>query len=195
MNKKIIISIAFAVLLVFMFPTTVYANSSWHWVSSTRPLDLLPAVIIVTLIIEIVIVNYIAKVRDLKRVVPVVLIANLVSFLVPYVWTGFDPENAYSVFISGEGLFYTINYSAEHMPVFTVSAAFLLLTLVIETPIVYLFFRKRAPSRINLLIVIIVANLLTTAINGRENYRRIHQNSQNTKRLYANGSCGNIKYQ
>ena len=164
MKNKIFFSIAVVILLIVLFPTTVYANSSWHWVSSTRPLDLLPIVVIATLLIEILSVNYISKVKDLKRVIPVISLANLVSFFTPYVWIGIDPDNVYSLYTSENGIFYTINYTAEYTPVFTVSLVFLAITLLIETPIVYLFFRKRVPNKRTLVLVIIAANVLTTAI-------------------------------
>lgn len=164
MKSKISFSVAVAILFLILFPTTVYANSSWHWVSSTRPLDLLPIVVIVTLLIEILSVNYIPKIKDLKKVIPVVSLANLVSFLVPYVWIGIDPDNVYSIYTIENGIFYTINYTAEHTPVFTVSFAFLAITLLVETPIVYLFLKKKAKNKKTLISVIIAANILTTAI-------------------------------
>ena len=161
---QIIVSVAVSSLLVLMFPMTAYANSSWHWVSAARPLDLLPAVVIVTLAVETVAVNYIAKVKNLKRVIPVISLANLFSFAVPYIWIGIDPNNIYSLYTPDEGIFYAINYTAEHTPLFTVTVVFLLITLLAETPIVYLFFRKRVPSKNILFIVIIAANILTTAM-------------------------------
>ena len=149
---------------VFLFPVTAFANSSWQWISSTRPLDLLPVVIIVTLLIEIIAVNYIAKVKTLKRVIPVVSLANLSSFLVPYIWLGISPYNVYSLYTPEEGLFYSINYTAQATPTFTISFSYLLITLFVETPIVYLLLRKNVPNRKVLAAVIIAANILTTVI-------------------------------
>ena len=54
------------VYLIFIWPmilTTAYANSSWHWISSTRPVDILPVVIVTTLLIESVIVIKLSKVK------------------------------------------------------------------------------------------------------------------------------------
>ncbi len=163
-NSKTFFSVLIAILFIFMFPMTASANSSWHWISSKRPLDLLPIVIIVTLIIEIVLINYLAKVKDLKRVIPVVSLANLVSFLVPYIWLGFDPDNVYSYYTSENGLFYSIDYTVNASPTFTVSLFYLLITLLVEAPIVYLFCRKKVPNKKLLIAVIIGANILTTAI-------------------------------
>ena len=164
MKNRILFSVAVVISFIFLFPTTVYANSSWHWVSSTRPLDLLPIVIIITLVTEILSVNYIAKVKDLKRVIKVVSLANLASFLLPYIWLAIDPHNVYSFYNDTNGILYTIKYTAGSGPIYTVSLAFLVITLLTETPIVYLFFRKRVPNKRTLLWIIIAANLLTTAI-------------------------------
>lgn len=163
-NNKTFFSVLIAILFIFMFPITASANSSWHWISSKRPLDLLPIVIIVTLIIEIVSINFRPKVKDLKRVIPVVSLANLVSFLVPYLWLGFTSDNVYSVYTSEKGLFYVIDYTVSANPTFTVSLFYLLITLLFEVPIVYFFLRKKVNDKVDLIVVIIGANVLTTAI-------------------------------
>lgn len=163
-NNKSFFSVLIVILFIFMFPITASANSSWHWISSKRSLDLLPIVIIVTLIIEIVSINYLAKVKDLKRVIPVVSLANLVSFLVPYIWLGIAPDNVYSYFTSEKGIFYAIDYTVNSSPTYTVSLIYLLITLLVETPIVYLFLRKKASNKKFLIAVIISANVLTTVI-------------------------------
>lgn len=41
-------------IMLCLLCTTAYANSSWHWVSQTRPYDVLPIAIIVTLLVEII---------------------------------------------------------------------------------------------------------------------------------------------
>lgn len=163
-KKKILNWFLFAVFFINLFTITASANSSWYWISSRRPLDLLPIVIVVTLLIEIFAVNCKAEVKEIKRVVLVVSIANLVSFLIPYIWLGIDPYNVYSLLTKEEGLFYAINYSVEHGPVFTVSVFFLILTLLVETPIVYLYFKNRVENKKKLISTIIVANIITTGL-------------------------------
>ena len=74
--KKPVISAIFVAIIFLTMPLTAYANSSWHWVSATRPYDLLPLVIIATMLIEIISINYVARIRNLKRVIPVVSLAN-----------------------------------------------------------------------------------------------------------------------
>ena len=109
-------------------------------------------------------VDHIAKAKDLKRVIPVVSLANLVSFLVPYLWEGISPDNVYSLYTSEYGIFYAINYTADSWPLYTVSIFYLVITLLVETPIVYFFFRKRVPDKRALFWIIIAANVLTTVI-------------------------------
>lgn len=157
-------SFIIAMLFVMMFPITASANSSWIWVSETRPLDLLPIVVAITLAIEICAVNCFAKVKELKRVIPVVTLANLFSFLVPYVFEAISPNNAYSCLVSEEGVFCVINHTVEHCPFYTISVFFLVLTLLLEVPIVYSFCKKKVESKKRLFYVIVIANTLTTVI-------------------------------
>lgn len=161
-KNKTLFTIFVAIVLVFLFSITAYANSSWHWISSSRPLDLFPVVVIVTLLLEIISVNYIAKVKDLKRVIPVVSLANLASFVVPYIWLGVSPRNVYTGL--DDNIINVIKYTVEHTPTFTVSISFLLITLLVETPIVYLFFKGRVQSKKNLISNIILINIITTVI-------------------------------
>lgn len=164
MNRnKTLLTLIIATALVITFPITTYANSSWYWVSQTRPYDLLPIAIIVTLLIEVLSINYIAKIRNLKTVIPTVALANLFSFLLPYLWITIDPMNVYAMFPDDEGLFKIIERSVEHTPIFTVSIFYLVLTLLIEVPIVFLFLRKRALKKKVLISVIILSNTITTA--------------------------------
>lgn len=44
--------IVIMVSLNMLFSTTAYANSSWHWLTKTRPLDVLPFVVVLTILIE-----------------------------------------------------------------------------------------------------------------------------------------------
>ncbi len=164
MNKKPLFAFLIVILCVFVFPVSASANSSWHWISSARPLDLLPVVIAATLIIEIVSVNYIAKVKDLKKVIPIVSLSNLISFLVPYIWLGINPDSVYSYYTYEDGLLYAVNHTVNSSPAFTVSLFYLLITLLVETPIVFLLLRKKAPNKKVLIAAIIGANILTTAL-------------------------------
>ena len=159
-NQRFSVALLVA-FFVFALPVTAYANSSWHWVASTRPYDLLPFVIAVTLVIEIVSIDLIPGVKSIGRVLPVVTLANLVSFLFPYAYLAVNPNNLYAY---EKSVLKNIVNTVERGPVYTVGFGYLALTLLIETPIVYFLCRKKAKNKAALLIVIIAANTLTTAI-------------------------------
>lgn len=141
----------FTFLLCFI-PTVAYANSSWYWVSETRPYDVLPVVIALTLIIETVSVVAFAGAKNHKlKVFIVVLIGNLLSFGAPYLLAATD-------------ILYTFNQMLEHTPLYNVGIAYLVVTLVIEMPIVYNTLKKDVKSRKKLLFTILFSNVITTLI-------------------------------
>ena len=57
-NKKRTICLSTILILLWFSSITAFANSSWVWISETRPDDLLPFVIAGTLIIEIIEKDY-----------------------------------------------------------------------------------------------------------------------------------------
>ena len=63
-----------------------------------------------------------------------------------------------------DNIFNVIKYTVEHTPTFTVSVSFLLMTLLVETPIVYLFFKDKVQNKRKLIFNIILINIITTAI-------------------------------
>jgi hypothetical protein len=52
-NKKYYV-LLFIAIFIILFPTAAYANSSWHWLTTTTPFDILPYVVVLTLAIEYV---------------------------------------------------------------------------------------------------------------------------------------------
>ena len=60
---------ALLLILIFMpvLMLNVYANSSWVWISETRPYDILPFVIVITLVIEISFIYFIGIIIKNKR--------------------------------------------------------------------------------------------------------------------------------
>lgn len=142
--KKVLMVTSFMLCLLC---TTVYANSSWHWVSQARPYDVLPVVIIVTLLVEIVGTIRFAGTNKIKSIL-VILIGNLVSFLTPYLfalnsWYGF--EN-------------TLN----HTPFYNIGIGYFIITLVVEFPIVYFGLRNKCITKKRLMSVIVLTNIITT---------------------------------
>lgn len=134
----------------------VYANSSWFWISKTRPYDVLPYVIIMTLLIETAAVVLAGKVRRIGKVFCFVALANLLSFLAPYLfnWMTFSDEHIYPTYV----------YYLERIPVFTVGIGYLLITLAVELPLVFVKLKKDTDKPKRLLWTIIIANVITTIL-------------------------------
>lgn len=135
-------------IMLCLLCTTAYANSSWHWVSQTRPYDVLPIAIIVTLLVEIIGTIRFAGTNKIKSIL-VILIGNLVSFLTPYLlalnsWYGF--EN-------------TLN----HTPFYNIGIFYFIMTLMVEFPIVYFGLHNNCTTRKRLMSVIVLTNIITTA--------------------------------
>lgn len=132
----------------------VSANSSWVWISQTRPYDVLPWVALVTIIIETICLKRVLREERWKKVFAVTLVANLLSFAAPYVLYSFDP-----VFVwSGR------DWSGVHL--YTVGAVYLLITIAVEMPVVYGCLKKTAQNRKYLMGIIVGSNVATTIITA-----------------------------
>lgn len=156
-NRKWFVSLPLCLLLICLFPLTVSANSSWAWISETRPWDILPLVVVVTLILETMAINYIAKIHNLPKVAGMVALGNIVSFAMPYIGT-------YLLVLTEQN--YTFEETLEHMPVYIVGVAYLLTTLLIELPIIYGTLVKQADNSKKLIITVIGVNILTTGLTA-----------------------------
>ena len=155
MNRyKVISNTSVALLLLFSFSFTAFANSSWVWISETRPYDVLPFVAIATLIIETAALNLILKIGNWHKVFSGVLIGNLISFAVPYI--GYSNTTPYYDM--------PLSYILERGPFYTVGAAFLFLTVAVELPFMYFWLKKSVKNKKLLVLVTVVANVVTTAM-------------------------------
>lgn len=155
MNRyKLITNTTITALLVFAFSLTAFANSSWAWISETRPYDVLPFVAIATLIIETAALNGFLKIGNWHRVFTGVLIGNLISFAVPYI--GYSNTPPYYDM--------PLSYILERGPFYTVGAAFLFLTVAVELPFMYFWLKKDVKNKKLLVLVTVVANVVTTAM-------------------------------
>lgn len=147
-----------AILLVCMLvPLTASANSSWRWLSETRPYDVLPFVAVITIAIETAALWYVLEKKHLVKIAVVVVIANLLSFAAPY------------LFLYDETLRMPLKpfpELMEHGHYFTVGAVFLLMTLLVELPVVFFTLRKHAGKKWRLLMTILAANTVTTLITA-----------------------------
>ena len=142
-------------LFALSFSMLVSANSSWVWISETRPYDILPFVVVGTLLIETVAVNLVGKIDNWYKSFFAIFTGNIISFIAPYI--------GYSNSLYGQ-MGYTLSQIISRGPYYTVGAVFLLLTIIIELPIVYLLLKKDADNKKKLAVCILVANVVTTAL-------------------------------
>lgn len=155
MNRyKLITNTVTTSMLIFIFSLTAFANSSWVWISETRPYDVLPFVAIATLIIETAALNGFLKIGNWHRVFTGVLIGNLISFAVPYI--GYSNTTPYYDM--------PLSYILERGPFYTVGAAFLIITVAVELPFMYFWLKKSVKNKKLLVLVTVVANVVTTAM-------------------------------
>lgn len=140
---------------LFLFPSVVYANSSWHWVTAS-PMKVLPFAVVFTILIETVWVIKSGRVSDSKKAFYIICLANIISFIAPYL------ERAYRFIPTSGGL--SILAAFNKGPFYMILAGYLILTIAAELPIVYYLLRKYSENRKNLLISIILSNTVTTLL-------------------------------
>ena len=138
--------------LIMLLPVSVFADSSWVWISEKRPFDILPWVALETILIEWLSIWLIPKTGHALKVLGIVIIANAASFLLPYAFLKAD--------LSWYGTFEHILDSGPH---YIVSGVFLLLTLLIEMPIVYNVLKSKVQNKKKMQLTIIISNVVTTA--------------------------------
>lgn len=147
---------AYLFLAALPLVTVAYANSSWIWISETRPWDILPWVILVTLAVEILTIRLFGGENRTGHISLFVTLGNLISFLVPYLlkWGSYA--------IRG----FDFDKYLNHAPSFIVGLAFLVLTLIVELPLVYFTVKPKDEPRRKLLWTIVGANIVTTALTA-----------------------------
>ncbi len=155
MKRNVVIISIISFLFFLMFPTVSNANSSWHWVTAS-PLKVLPFAILFTLIIETAAIVMIGKVADIKKSFIVVGLANLFSFLAPYIFRAYR-------FIPTSGGF-DLLAAFNKGPYYIDLTGFLVLTLIVELPIVYLMLKKETNKKPSLAIAILASNIITTLL-------------------------------
>ncbi|RGD74445.1 hypothetical protein [Anaerofustis stercorihominis] len=152
MKKKFLLGV-FTLLSALLCLENVYANSSWGWVDK-RPFDLLPLVIIITLTIEVLMTINCLDEKKWIVVITVITLANLVSFAAPYIYIqGFGAEVGY-----------TFKECLDNIPTYNVCFIYLLMTVIIELPIVYGILKSYTQNKTKLFKRIILANTITTVL-------------------------------
>jgi hypothetical protein len=153
MNRKEKTAVFYITIIVIMSRMTipVYANASWDYVI-TRPVTLLPFVIIATLLIETYGIKKSNSINKTGKVFLAVFIGNFVSFVVPQI------SNILYVMRFTE----TLNYSKE--PLYTIALLYYLLTILFEVPICYFMLKNKVSNKKRLIVSILLVNLITTVL-------------------------------
>ena len=153
--KTMFLAASAFIFLLTLSCQTVYANSSWVWLTDRRPYQLLPAVAVFTVLFETCFIKAFLKIRNILKLFAVVLAGNLLSFLIPYAfgyleWTQFHGKNIFEMF--------------EHLPYYIIGPLYLIFTLVIEIPVLLKCFKKELPDIRKGAVVIGAANVITTLV-------------------------------
>ena len=74
-----IIGAGMLILLLVLSSQTVWANSSWVWLTDRQPYQLLPAAAALTVLIETVMIRTCLGIQKTGKVLAVVLAGNLIS--------------------------------------------------------------------------------------------------------------------
>ncbi len=156
-REKPFVTAALVFLLLPLFRLTAWANSSWIWVSETRPVDVLPWVAAATVLIETVWIGRCLDRALRPRVFLAVCAANLVSFLAPYLFLSLEPMTM------GYSLAEALQKQADHWPSWIVGGGYLALTVLTES-FVYFLFEKKAARPKGLLRAFLFSNIATTAL-------------------------------
>ena len=153
MKRRVAIRIiVLSSLMLLILPQAVFADSSWCWLTDTRPFDILPPVALVTIVIEVLAIWLIPNTGKLMKTAVAVILANAASFLLPYALLLNDP------------VYPKFDDMLNAGPNYIVGAGFVILTLVLEIPIVYNLLKKHVDSKKKLLWSIIGSNIVTTAM-------------------------------
>ena len=152
MEKRITRVIVITCFVLLIIPQAVFADSSWCWLTDTRPFDILPPVALATIVIEVLAIWLIPNTGKLMKTAVAVILANAASFLLPYALLLNDP------------VYPKFDDMLNAGPNYIVGAGFVILTLVPEIPIVYNLLKKHVDSKKKLLWSIVGSNIVTTAM-------------------------------
>ena len=152
MKKRITRVIVITCFVLLIIPQAVFADSSWCWLTDTRPFDILPPVALATIVIEVLAIWLIPNTGKLMKTAVAVILANAASFLLPYALLLNDP------------VYPKFDDMLNAGPNYIVGAGFVILTLVLEIPIVYNLLKKHVDSKKKLLWSIVGSNIVTTAM-------------------------------
>jgi hypothetical protein len=145
-------------LLLLLNHNYIYANSSWRWFAG-NPITLLPLVVFFTLFSEIILIIKINKINNIQKTALVIVLANLASFLFPYLYMGLFDELRHDY-----GFMKTLEYNINAFPVYIINIGYLFITMAIETPIVYNLLKGMVGNKKKLITSTIILNIITTSV-------------------------------
>ena len=151
-RRAVIRIIVLSNLMLLVLSQFVFADSSWCWLTDTRPFDILPPVALATIVIEVLAIWLIPNTGKFMKTAVAVILANAASFLLPYALLLNDP------------VYPKFDDMLNAGPNYIVGAGFVILTLVLEIPIVYNLLKKHVDNKKKLLWSIIGSNIVTTAM-------------------------------
>ena len=151
-RRAVIRIIVLSSLMLLVLSQFVFADSSWCWLTDTRPFDILPPVALATIVIEVLAIWLIPHTGQFMKTAVAVILANAASFLLPYALLLNDP------------VYPKFDDMLNAGPNYIVGAGFVILTLVLEIPIVYNLLKKHVDSKKKLLWSIVGSNIVTTAM-------------------------------
>lgn len=151
-RRAVIRIIVLSSLMLLVLSQFVFADSSWCWLTDTRPFDILPPVALATIVIEVLAIWLIPHTGQFMKTAVAVILANAASFLLPY-----------SVLVFNQ-VYPKFEDALNAGPNYIVGFGFVMLTLLIEIPIVYNLLKKHADSKKKLLWSIVGSNIVTTAM-------------------------------
>ena len=154
-KNNLCVSLILVIFFSVGFSFTALANSSWVWITESRPYDVLPFVIVFSLVAETYAIKIFAGVKNTAEAFVPVLIGNILSYALPYV----DHSQ-----ITPYAGYYTLAQIIETGPHYTVGTIFLVITLAVEIPVVYLLLRKKAENKKHLIYVTLAVNIITTVV-------------------------------
>jgi len=148
----------FLLTVIFsLYPVSVLANSSWHWVT-VSPMKVLPFAVILTLLTEWLGILKFGKVSEKLNTFFVVLAANIFSFVAPYVYRTIKLYSFYG------GLLHTWERMFNNGPNYIIRSMYLFLTLFIEVPLAYLLLKNKSKNKKRLIFAVIFLNIITTFV-------------------------------
>ncbi|KMK75841.1 hypothetical protein [Alkalihalobacillus pseudalcaliphilus] len=149
-----------SVIFILSVPTNVLANSSWQWLMGS-PKEILLLAILFTLLVEIGFILIFLRNEQIKVISIVILVvsgANLLSFIGPYIF------RTLSFMDFTRNWAEAWSYSFMSGPYYIILMGYLLLTIVIEVPLVYQFLKQQTKNEKGLLVILITINIITTLI-------------------------------